>query len=106
MIRTISLLFICLLIFGTTQAAPGFPPGSRLEGPVLAADTAAQDEIILYDLGTGTRRDLSFGTGWQRVWDFSPDGCRILFTMSDGSQPASVYTARIDGSDVTQLVTG
>ncbi|MCC6803498.1 MAG: PD40 domain-containing protein, partial [Anaerolineae bacterium] len=99
------MLTICLTVAVTVQAAPGFPPGSLLEGPVLAADTAAQDAIILYDLGTGTTRTLTFGTGWQRIWDFSPDGCRILFTMSDGSQPASLYTAHIDGSDVTELVT-
>ena len=59
---------------------------------------------MLYDLGTGTQRELTFGTGWQRVWDFSPDGCRILFTSSDGSQPASLYTAKLDGSDVQTLV--
>lgn len=108
MIRKIPLLFALLLLAAGARSAslaPGFPPGSLLTGPILAADTAAQDSIILYDLGTGARRDLSFGTGWQRVWDFSPDGCRILFTSSDGSQPASVYTARLDGSDVTELVT-
>ncbi len=105
MIRKIAFLLIFLLLAGSVRAAPGAPPSALLEGPILAADTAAQDEIMLYDLGTGTRRDLSFGTGWQRVWDFSPDGCRILFTSSDGSQPASLFTAKLDGSDVTELVT-
>jgi Tol biopolymer transport system component len=108
MIRKV-LLFLPFLLFVASappvHAAPSAPPTTPLQGPLVAADTAAQDEIVLYDLGTGTQRELTFGTGWHRIWDFSPDGCRILFTMSDGSQPANIYTARLDASDVTQLVT-
>ncbi len=102
--RKLIFLLICLLAFGSADAAPGSPPGSLLEGPLIAADTAAQDEIVIYDVGTGTRRELTFGTGWQRVWGFSPDGCRLLYTSSAGSQPASLYSARIDGSDARLLV--
>lgn len=102
--KSLLFLLVSLIMAVNVQAAPGFPPGSLLEGPLVATDTAAQDRIILYDLGTGTQRDLTFGTGWQHVWGFSPNGCRLLFTMSDGSVPASLYTARIDGSDVRQLV--
>ena len=99
--RTLALLLVIgWLSLGAARAAPGSP----LEGPILAADSAAQDHITLYDLGTGAQRVLTFGTGWQHVWDFSPDGCRILFTSSDGSQPASLYSAKLDGSDVTELV--
>jgi Tol biopolymer transport system component len=102
--RKILLLLIPLLIVSMAQAAPGAPPTTPFEGPLVAADTAGQDRIMLYDLGTGTQRELTFGTGWQRVWDFSPDGCRIAYTSSDGSQPASLYTAKLDGSDVQTLV--
>lgn len=101
LIFTISLL---LIVAAAAHAAPGAPPTTPLEGPLVAADSAAQDRITLYDLGTGTTRTLTFGTGWQRVWDFSPDGCRIVFTSSGGSQPASLYTAKLDGSDVRELV--
>lgn len=106
--KLLFLLTICLTCAASVHAAPSAPPCKpsacpTLVGPILAADTAAQDRIILYDLGTGAQRELTFGTGWHRVWDFSPDGCRILFTMSSGSQPAGVYTARLDGSDVTRL---
>lgn len=103
--RKVLMLFVLALFhLALTYAAPGFPPGSLLTGPLIAADDARQDRITIYDLGTSTRRELTFGTGWHRVWDFSPDGCRILFTMSEGSVPASLYTARIDGSDLRQLV--
>src|SRR5215217_8015861 len=102
--RKLFILFVLLLLVAPLHAAPGFPPGSLLTGPLIAADDARMDRITLYDLGTSTRRELTFGTGWHRVWDFSPDGCRILFTLSEGSAPASLYTARIDGSDVRELV--
>lgn len=102
-----ALVFLSLSLFllvAPLHAAPGSPPGALLVGPLVAADDARQDRITIYDIGTSTRRELTFGTGWHRVWDFSPDGCRILFTMSEGSAPASLYTARIDGSDLRQLV--
>src|SRR5579862_3696110 len=98
------LIFIPLLfLFGIARAAPGSPQ-ALLEGPLLAADVGAQDHIMIYDIGTGTQRELTFGTGWQHIWDFSPDGCQIVFTSSDGSAPASLYIAKIDGSDVRELV--
>ena len=104
MMRKLFILLIALSCIGIVRAAPGSPPGALLVGPLIAADTAAQDEIVIYDVGTGTRRELTFGTGWQRVWGFSPDGCRLLYTSSAGSQPASLYSARIDGGDNRLLV--
>lgn len=96
---------IALFLFSVAaHAAPGAPPVSPLVGPLVAADAAQQDRITLYDVGTGAQRELTFGTGWHRVWDFSPDGCRILFTLSDGIAPGSLYTARLDGSDLRELV--
>lgn len=71
---------------------------------LLALNTAAQDRIILYDVNTGTQRSLRFGDGWHVPWGFSPDGCRLLFTLSDGLFPARLYTARLDGSDRRALV--
>src|SRR3954468_16331658 len=103
--RKFLLLILPLLIVTVAQAAPGAPLTTPLEGPLIAADSAEQDRILIYDVGTGTQRELTFGTGWQRVWDFSPNGCRIVFTSSDGSQPASLMTAKLDGSDVQTLVT-
>ena len=98
--KILFLLHLFLLLVSGVQAAPGAPVTTPLEGPLIAADTAAQDRIVIYDIGTGAQRELTFGTGWQRVWDFSPDGCRIVFTSSDGSEPASLLTAKLDGSDV------
>ncbi len=75
-----------------------------LTAPLLAVDTAQQDRIILYDISTGARRELRFGQGWHRVWSFSADGCRVLFTLSDGAGPARLYSARLDGTDQRELV--
>lgn len=93
-----------LLIAYSTSAAPGNPLDAPLNGPLLAFDTAAQDRIVLYDLTNDAARELRFGTGWHRVWGFSPDGCRVLFTLSDGLNDARAYTARLDGSDMRELI--
>ncbi len=75
-----------------------------LHAPILAATSAAQDRILLYSLADGTTRTLKFGIGAQTVWDFSPDGCRLLYTRMEGRAPAKLYSARLDGSDARALV--
>ncbi|MEZ4668882.1 MAG: hypothetical protein R3E39_13320 [Anaerolineae bacterium] len=47
---------------------------------------------------------MHFGDGWHVPWGFSPDGCRLLFTVSDGVFPARLYSARLNGSDKRSLV--
>ncbi|MBZ0275895.1 MAG: hypothetical protein K8I60_07120, partial [Anaerolineae bacterium] len=92
-----------ILLLGAPLAAQ--EPPTPLIGPMVAYTTAEQDRILLYDMGSGAQRQLSFGSGWHQVWDFSPDGCRILFTMSDGPEAlAQLYTARLDGRDLRSLV--
>lgn len=75
-----------------------------LSGPLLAAVPAQQDRIILHDIRFDTSRELSFGSGWHNIWDFSPDGCRILFTLTDSSGLARAYSAALDGSDMRDLI--
>lgn len=97
------LLWLCLALLGIslTHAQPIEPP---LVGPLVAATTADQDRIILYDIGTGRQRDLSFGNGWHMIWDFTVDGCRVLYTLSDGLGYARLYSANLDGTDPRALV--
>ena len=99
------LLVLCLLAVTLTRAAPGFPQPVPLNAPILAADTAEQDAIILYDVSAGTERVLNFGDGLHRVWGFTPDGCRVVLTLADGAALARLYTARLDGGDLRELVT-
>lgn len=95
--------FILLaMAFAPLNAQPAEPP---LIGPLLAVTTAEQDRIIIYDIGTGGKRTLSFSAGWHNVWGFSADGCRVIFTMSDGAALAKLYSARLDGTDKRDLVT-
>lgn len=75
-----------------------------LIGPLIAVDTARQSSIQLYDIASGARRELDFGASWQRVWDFSADGCRLLLTLSDGPEHSRLYSARLDGGDLRELV--
>lgn len=92
-----TLLFLLLM-------RPVMAQDRSLVGPVVAVDTATQDRILLYDLQDLSRRELRFGNGWHRVWGFSADGCRIAFTLSQGTQASRLYSARIDGSDMRDLV--
>ncbi len=75
-----------------------------LQGQLLALNTVEQDAILLYEVETGRIRTLSFGDEAHHVWDFSPDGCRLLFTLQEGTNPAQLYTARLDGHDVQAMV--
>ncbi|NWF69769.1 MAG: PD40 domain-containing protein [Chloroflexi bacterium] len=107
MTRVIGALLLALgllSIQAVAQAQP--PPPLFLQGPVVAFGTAALDRIVLYDVGVegGARRELSFGSGWHYVWGFSPDGCRLLYTLSDGINPARLYSARLDGTDPREMV--
>lgn len=94
------LVLLLLSIVGIQTSAQELP----LDGPLIATNTAELDKIILYDVAHDTYRELNFGARWHHVWDFSPDGCRILFTMSNGAHHAKLYSARIDGRDLRELV--
>lgn len=75
-----------------------------LTGPLLAVNTAAQDRIILYDVSDGAQRSLNLGNGWLMPWGFSADGCRVIYTMSDGLALGRAYSAKLDGGDKRSLV--
>ncbi len=92
------IFFLLLIGLGTAQAQPVSSP------PWLAATGAAQDAIILMNVADGTSRTLRFGDQWHMVWGFSPDGCRVLFSLSDGPKLGRAYTARLDGTDRRELV--
>lgn len=78
-----------------------------LIGPILAVTSAEQNRILLHDLGSNTleTRSIAFGPGELFVWDFSPDGCRVLFTLdrSENGLPG-LYSAKLDGSDLQSMV--
>jgi dipeptidyl aminopeptidase/acylaminoacyl peptidase len=82
-------------------AAPAYAQlDAPLIGPLLAFDTSAQDRIVIVDQGSSQVRTLNFGASVHRVWGFSPDGCRLLFTLTDGAGDSELYTARLDGNDM------
>jgi Tol biopolymer transport system component len=98
-------VFLLCCISTLTLAPLGAQAGIPLLGPVLALNTASQDSIFLYDVGGAAYRELTLGAGLHTVWDFAPDGCRVLFTLSQGAQFGQLYSAKLDGSDVRPLVT-
>jgi len=95
------LLIFLLSIIGSSVQAQIEPP---LIGPLLAMNTVAQDEIIIYDVGSDTYRSLTLGEGAHHIWDFSSDGCRLLLTLTQGAQHSRLVTANLDASAVRQMV--
>lgn len=74
-------------------------------GPLVAVTPATHQEIHLYDVATGETRVLSFGNRQHHVWGFSPDGCRVMFTLDDwGAGFPLLYTANLDGTDLQAMV--
>src|SRR3954471_17501186 len=96
-------LFGLLVFFGSlsVQAQNTLTP---LVGPLIAVNTADQDQIILYDVSNSGQRSLNLGNGWLLPWGFTADGCRVIYTTSDGLAFARVYSAKLDGSDKRSLV--
>ena len=76
-----------------------------LVGQLLALNTVEQDAIILYDIASDSYRRLSIGDGNHHVWDFSPDGCRVLFTYSDTTAWGQLYSMSLAGDDVRVMAT-
>lgn len=93
-------LLMTVFVVGISNAQDPLP----LQAPLLALNTVERDSILLYDVTTETTRRLSFGTGDHFVWDFSPDGCRVLLTLWQGTQPGRLISADLTGDDVRQMV--
>ncbi|MEL6527408.1 MAG: hypothetical protein AAFQ07_17030, partial [Chloroflexota bacterium] len=74
-----------------------------LASPMLALNTVERDRIVLYDVTNDQYRDVQLGIGEHHVWDFSPDGCRLLLTYTDGSQARRLYSIGIDGSNPQEM---
>lgn len=94
---------IMIFIFLTTIAVYA-QPAPPLVGPLLAMNTVQQDRLIIYDLGSGVYRELMLGAGAHHVWDFSPDGCRLLVTLSEAGDTGRLITVNLDGSDGQNMV--
>lgn len=94
------IIFLCL---GWSAVSAGNSQ-TPLTGPLIAVTTTEQDRILLYDVSSQQVRELSFGTGWHEVWGFVENGCRVVFTLSDGINYARLYSARLDGTDKRELV--
>lgn len=99
--RSVGCLLLLIFFAASARAQDIWLP---LHGPLIASNTVDQKSIVLYDIGAEQYRELHLGDGMHTVWDFSPDGCRILYTIADGVWPSRLYSARLDGTDRQPLV--
>lgn len=85
-----------------TRAAALPPP--PLNAPLLAFTAGTGTAIYLYDVSADHLRTLDFGMATPTVWDFSPDGCRLLFTAdAAGDGIPLLYSVRLDGGDLQAM---
>ena len=98
-----ALVLLVLLCLRVVVHAQDFPP--PLEGEVVAYTDSGGRSVHLYDTGTNLTRHMTLGAGTHHVWDFSPDGCRVLVTLTPpGGGASRLVSARLDGSDVRDML--
>lgn len=95
------LAWLCLLLVSGSGAQPEY---EALTGPLILTVNAEQDALILIEAESGKARRLSVGDGQHTAWGFSPDGCRVLLTLTDGAGIPKAYTTDLRGQDLQALV--
>jgi len=68
-----------------------------------AARTGPAFDIKVYDLASGTTRQITFGEGSNESPAFAPNGRHIAFASSRGGKGYQIYTMARDGKNVTQV---
>ena len=92
--------FLALIfMIGTVNAQD-----ASLIGPLLATTNAAQDAVLLIETESGWIRGFSIGEGIHTVWDFSPDGCQMLVTLTGADGLPRLYITSLTGEIINEPV--
>jgi dipeptidyl aminopeptidase/acylaminoacyl peptidase len=70
----------------------------------LATTNATQDTILLIETESGWIREFSVGDGVHTVWDFSPDGCEMLVTLTGADGLPHLYITSLTGEIISEPV--
>lgn len=73
-------------------------------GPLLATTNAEQDAVLLIETESGWVREFSIGGGIHTVWDFSPDGCQMLVTLTGTDGLPHLYITSLTGEVINEPV--
>ncbi|MDX2074844.1 MAG: hypothetical protein SFZ02_00315 [bacterium] len=100
--KKLTMLCLIMMVVGIANAQPTAP----LSNMLVATVPATHDRILIHDIATDETRTLTFPiVGELQLWDYSPDGCRLLFTVDSTSNGMpKLYSTRLDGSDVRAMV--
>ena len=86
------------------------PTGDRIAFPYSEKDVWRSNELRVLDVATGDVTPLAGMDGAVEIWNiqFSPEGDRILFTVTDdrGAGESSLWSINADGTDARRLVAG
>jgi Tol biopolymer transport system component len=98
-LRRAAAVLALIFMIGTINAQD-----ASLIGPLLATTNAAQDSILLIETESGWIRAFSVGDGLHTVWDFSPDGCQMLVTLTGVDGLPRLYVTSLTGEIVSEPV--
>lgn len=98
--RFLPLFALFLALTGLSAAQDAAP----LTGPLLATTNGAQDSVLIIQPQTGEIRAWSLGAGVHTVWDFSPDGCQMLVTVTGFDGMPRLYITALDGTVIREPV--
>lgn len=101
---SLSWLLVGMLFFSARSPSSAQESPTLLQGPLLVTTAITGDGFLIFDLGTGQQRQLSFGAGIHLIGGFSPDGCQIVFSWERTPDQYDLFAARLDGSDLRQLM--
>lgn len=77
---------------------------ASLVGPLLVTTNAVQDTVVLVETESGWIREFSIADGVHTVWDFSPDGCQMLITLTGANGLARLYITSLNGEIINEPV--
>lgn len=85
-----------------THAQTLFTP--PLQGQLVAYTASPNDHIKVHQLDGNIERTLTVGEGVHHVWDFSPDGCWLVVTLTLPQHPSVLYRVALDEHTVQPLL--
>lgn len=98
-LRRAGSLLALIFMIGTLNAQD-----ASLVGPLLATTNAAQNSVLLIETESGWIREFSIGEGVHTVWDFSPDGCQMLVTLTGADGLPRLYITSLTGEIISEPV--
>ena len=102
-LRTLTLILWLIALFDASGVVY-YGQNTPMAGPLVATTNGAQDSVLLIEADSGRIRAFSTGEGIHSVWDFSPDGCELLVTVTSAYGLPRLLIVSLTGEVISQPV--